>query len=49
MNRFPAFNGVFAVYFVVDVDNWRNVRTHYRNPSAAVGTDLSCPHICKHP
>ena len=22
---------------------------HYRRPSAAVGADLSCPRICKHP
>ena len=35
---------------------WRNVRTqfrgwtqHYRKPLAAVGADLSCPHIWIHP
>ncbi|WP_311569131.1 hypothetical protein [Prevotella pallens] len=25
-----------------------NRSQHYRNPSAAVGSDLSCPHIRKH-
>ena len=36
---------VFCVYFV-GVRNVIAIRQqHYRNPSAAVGADLSCPHI----
>jgi len=30
MNRSPTPNGVFAVYFVVDVDNLRNVHCVFR-------------------
>ena len=33
MNRFPAFNGMFVVYFVGDVDNLRNVRHAFRGLS----------------
>ncbi|MBF1498651.1 MAG: hypothetical protein HXN81_07680 [Prevotella pallens] len=35
----------FAVGFVVLLADRQQ---HYRKPSAAVGADLSCPHIRKH-
>ncbi|WP_424785550.1 hypothetical protein [Prevotella pallens] len=37
---------VCILQFVCSVVSDRS--QHYRNPSAAVGSDLSCPHIRKH-
>ena len=49
MNRSPMPGGVFATNFVGDVECLQSVRSVIGRPSAAVGADLSRPHICKYP
>ena len=44
-----AFRGVFCVYFVGVRGFFTVCSLHYGNPFAAVGADLSCPHIRIHP
>ncbi|WP_455105573.1 hypothetical protein [Prevotella pallens] len=39
MNRSPTPDGMFATHFV-------GVRHVIGKPQAAIGSDLSCPHIC---
>ncbi|MBF1463378.1 hypothetical protein [Prevotella pallens] len=48
MNRSPTPGGVFATNFVVDVECLRSVRHVIGRSLAAVGADLSRPHIRKH-
>ncbi|WP_449304301.1 hypothetical protein [Prevotella pallens] len=40
---------VFVGCFVCFRGHFVECSPRYRNPSAAVGADLSCPHIRKHP
>ena len=49
MNRSPTPVGVFATNFVGVLHVIADCQQHYRKPLAAVGTDLSCPHIRIHP
>ena len=48
MNRSPTPDGMFCGASWVSVTLLTDRQQHYRNPSAAVGADLSRPHIRKH-
>ena len=45
----PTPDGVFAPHFVGVVECFAECSPRNWQPSAAVGADLSRPHICKHP
>ena len=49
MNLPPTPDGVFRGYFVGVRHVIADRQQHYRKPLAAVGADLSCPHIRIHP
>ena len=49
MNRSPTPGGMFATHFVGVRHIFANRQQRNGNPSAAVGADLSRPHIRIHP
>ena len=49
VGHFVGVRWVFRVFSWAFRGHFVECSPRYRNPSAAVGADLSCPHIRKHP